>query len=154
MVKNRFECKDLRNRKWHNVFRYRYCWRFKNVLTNKFEIHIDNKDNPPLNLKSIKIAGPLYQLIARFPEKADFYLIYGNKIARPPDFDLKYFQEKIPKNLSNFSLGKEMRIAGAKVSDRAEGKLEIIWLWIILIFTSSLLSFLTFKMIKKKSKEA
>lgn len=120
------------------------------VLAKKFKMIIQNFNNPPLPIKDVELKGFPDQLEIRFLKKADYYLVYGNKLAEKPRFDLTYFAEKIPKNTSKLHLGKEMRIAPRAEAHQQPLFQNKLWLYILMGFIILLLGGFTLQMMNTK----
>lgn len=123
---------------------------FPSKIVQDLRITIDNADNSPLNIKTAQVKGFVHQLIARFPEKADYFLAYGNPKAHKPVYDIARFKNKIPHNLQTLKLGEEIRVADKKQSTRTSLFTNKYWLWGIIIAIVLLLGFLTIGMMRKR----
>lgn len=121
---------------------------FPDKLCKKLKIIIFNQDNEILEIGTIKVHAYVYEIIARFTKKADYYLYYGNTKARYPQYDIKDFD--IPKNASKISLGDEESIAikQEKTSPLFTNRL---WLWVLMLLIIFVLGFFTLKMMKDKA---
>lgn len=125
-------------------------FRFSGRLVQKLKIEINNQDNTPLKIGGVTAAGYLQELHIRFAESGDYYLTYGNKKTRRPNYDITRFTDKIPTDLSPLKLGPELRIAKIKkeeVSPIFENK---IWLWAVMALVIGLLGWFTFRMLKEE----
>ncbi len=123
---------------------------FASTLASHLRVTIENHDNPPLNLASISLKGPVYELVSRFDEpNLNYALYYGNKDATAPNYELKNFENKIPMQLPSISIGNEQNnptYAISKIkSPLFENKL---WLWCIMGVIIALLGFFAYKMLK------
>ncbi len=118
------------------------------TLTSRLRFTIDNYDNPPLQIADVKLSGARIQLRAKLKNN-DAYLFYGNSRREKPTYDLEHFQEKIPRQPAQASLGAEENIekTPATISALFENKA---WLWGILLAAIALLGFFTLKMMKTK----
>lgn len=124
---------------------------FKNSLAKEFRIIIENHDNQPLIIDSVFVYGDEHALIARFTEDGDYFLVYGNRNAHLPQYDIYRFTEKIPTDLKVLEVGKEedvLKFVGS--FDMGESLFSNpVWLWIILLVVASALGWFSFKMLKK-----
>src|SRR5690606_10226447 len=105
---------------------------FQSTIAKKLRIEIENFDNRPLKIEGATAKGYTHKLIARFAEKADYYLVYGNENANKPNYDISKFTTNIPDNISEVTLSDEKTIdkkEESKTSPLFENKL---WLWIIM----------------------
>ena len=124
-------------------------FKFENTIARKLKIIINNHDNEPLHLSSFIVKGNVYELTARFSESAKYYLIYGNKKAVNPSYDIKKFKDRIPKNLKKISFGDEEKIVKDKVPETKPLFEKKIWLWTIIIIIILILGWFSLKMIRK-----
>jgi len=58
-------------------------------------IETDNGDNPPLALTSIRAIYPVVRLIFKVQETEGFSLVYGNPVAKAPQYDLSLVASKL-----------------------------------------------------------
>jgi hypothetical protein len=81
----------------------------KNVISlsdfseKEFFIEIDNQDNPPLSLNSIKMNQSVAYFVADLKANSTYTLKIGNEISAPK-YDLSYFQNSISKQLPEATL--------------------------------------------------
>ncbi len=121
---------------------------FNSTILKKLSIIIENQDNEPLQIDSLQIKGYEHILKARFVEKARYYLLYGNKNAARPNYDIESFVDKIPKTMTSLEieeeefLNTEIKKPGALFQDK-------IWLWVIMTSIIILLGWFTVNMMKK-----
>jgi hypothetical protein len=126
-----------------------------NTLLRNLRITIQNHDNQPLKIDSVILQSAVHQLTARFTEEADYYLVYGNKNASAPNYDISNFSEKIPKELSLLEIGEEKAVSS---KPEKSGKPNYyfrnkLWLWAIMGVIILVLGWFTLKMIKTGSAE-
>ena len=67
-------------------------------------------------------------LEARFDKPAQYFLCYGNTVARKPNYDITRFEDKIPVELSMLKLGDEQMNENIFVSVKAPLFENKIWL--------------------------
>jgi len=123
---------------------------FSSVFTKKLKLEIINEDNAPLQISTYKCSGYVYQLTARFDEKAEYFLVTGRKNDRSPNYDIVKFNTKIPQNATVLSLGNAIAIEKpevATVSALFENKM---WLWAVMLLIIALLIGFSVKMMKEK----
>lgn len=123
---------------------------FASTFASRLKITIENGDNRPLQIPSVALKGPVYELIGRFDDPSLSYaLYYGNKQVDFPNYDLKNFADKIPKQATAVTVGNEQNnpaFTTAKVNKPIfENKL---WLWLIMGAIIALLGFFGYKMLK------
>ena len=120
------------------------------TTAKKLKIIIENNSNPILNIGKIEVKGFTNQLVLRFVEDANYFLVYGNENAETPTFDIINFTDKIPENLTDLTLGTETLIdkkAATKAQPLFENKY---WLWGIMLIIIALLGWFSLKMMKKE----
>lgn len=122
----------------------------QNFVKN-MRIIIDNKDNQTLTIGAIEsFFDPIY-LFGRFELEGDFYLCFGKAQANLPEYDLTYFEDRIPDDVKELTydtkIQKEPKQENQKHSSNAMQK----WLWIIILLIVLVLSVFTLKMMKTKS---
>lgn len=123
---------------------------FSNRVLKNLRIIIENGDNEPLTFAEIKLHGNPHQLIARFNKPANYYLIYGNKEAYVPNYDITRFEISTPNDSKLLTVGNEIVIRELKESDRQEPIFKnSIWLWSIMIIVIFILGWFAIKMLKE-----
>lgn len=124
---------------------------FSSITAQKFKIIIYNHDNAPLAINSIEAKGFLHTLIARFPEPANFFLVYGNKSVKRPVYDIARFSAKIPLNIQSLLLGDIHTIEHHEFPGPDPLFENMTWLWLIMILIIFVLGWFSLKMINKNS---
>ncbi len=124
------------------------AFHFNTITAQKIVLTIDNQDNIPLKIGTISLKHNTPELIARFTEKAKYYLVYGNKNASQPHYDIENFQQNIPSNLSSVTLGKEETLIAASIFSEPFFKNKLA-LWGIMLIIIAGLGWQTLKMMKK-----
>lgn len=120
------------------------------ITTNKLKVIIENLDNQPLEIKNVVVKGYKHQLIARFTNKANYFLTYGNIDSKAPKYDLVRFENNIPKSPSILSLGTELSIE-KNLEPQTKPLFENeLWLWLILGVVILLIGGFTIQMMMKK----
>jgi hypothetical protein len=123
---------------------------FNSTILKKLRIIIDNNDNEPLKIDSVNVMGYEHELIARFNEPGNYFLVYGNKNARKPNYDLSRFSDKIPATLTALELGDEQLIDKEKINKEEPLFQNKAWLWLIMAFIIIVLGWFSFNMMRKK----
>lgn len=123
---------------------------FETVFTKQIKIIIDNNDNEPLQIGKIEVKGNIFELTARFDNEAEYYLVYGNRKAAFPQYDIENFKDKIPNVLSYLSLGNEESISSKQNEDSPLFENQL-WLWLIMILMIVIIGWFSISMIRKKS---
>jgi hypothetical protein len=125
-------------------------FRFGSATVQKLKIFIHNQDNQPLTIDTIQVKGYQHELIVRFAEQATYFLVYGNKTAAKPDYDIDHFAAKIPATLTALEPGAEQTIEKEEVHAAEPLFKNKTWLWAIMSLIILLLGWFSLKMIKKK----
>lgn len=123
--------------------------KFQERIARQFRILIENHDNEALHIESINAQGVLHELIVRFNQTADYYLYYGNIYAKAPNYDIRYFKEKLPDTLLPVQLGKTEVLSTANETTEALF-VNKTWLWAVMLVVMLMLGLMTVKMIKEK----
>lgn len=124
-------------------------FKFSSTLMQRLKVIIHNEDNQALTIDKVIINGYMHELIARFTEPASYYLTYGHKKVRGPQYDIDRFAEKIPQVVLPLKLGVEQVILHKEVSGTQALFMNKNWLWAIMIIIIVLLGWFSIKMIKK-----
>lgn len=121
---------------------------FNSTRAGRLKILVHNQDNAPLKIDTVRVEGYVHELVARFTEKADYFLVYGNKNATRPQYDITRFSDKIPATLTAIEPGEE-ELSGE--SGQAGGPLfrNKAWLWGIMAVIILLLGWFTLRMMRK-----
>lgn len=122
---------------------------FPGTIAQRLRLYISNLDNQPLTIDSILVKGYVHELIVRITGKANYFLVYGNKEARLPTYDLNHFTEKIPDTLQQLIPENEMLINQGKISGNQLLFQNKIWLWIVITLAILILGWFTIRMMKK-----
>jgi len=123
---------------------------FKNTWTKHLRCIIQNHDNAPVKIDSIRVSGPDSRIIGRFDDKnLQYYLVYGDKRLHKPTYDIAHFAT--PDNVQSLELGDEevINVDGVPQSPPLfENKW---WLWILMVAIIIILGGFTLKMMKGTS---
>ena len=123
---------------------------FESVLAKRFKITIMNHDNQPLQVSNLSIKGLEYKLIARFTEDANYFLTYGKKNIRKPNYDISKSEKNIPATLVPLKLGNEQVIYKTETQVKSPLFENKFWLWTIMAVVILVLGGFTMKMMSKK----
>ncbi|VAW28447.1 hypothetical protein MNBD_BACTEROID06-1518 [hydrothermal vent metagenome] len=123
-------------------------YNFPNQVLKHLRITIKNYDNEPLTFSKAKIHGNPHKLIARFTKPATYYLVYGNKRAYVPNYDITRFEDNIPKKNKQLIVGDEVFIEEEVKAEKEALFKDDIWLWAIMIFAVFILGWFSLKMLK------
>ena len=129
--------------------------------TDALRLTIENHDNLPLNIRSVQVSGPVFELLAELEAGNEYVLAYGDPNASRPRYDLVHFQDRIPRDdLVPAGLGEEL-VLEDKVAEEQE-KLEAeqrkktwgnVLLWGVILLVVAVVGFVTVRMMRKAGKE-
>jgi len=125
-------------------------FQFKSTILQKLKISINNYDNNPLTIDTIKVKGYVHELLVRFTEPATYFLTYGNKKALKPSYDIERFTSKITDTLTVLNLGKEQLIDKKEVLKKEPLFKNKNWLWAVMGIIIFVLGWFSLKMMQKK----
>lgn len=123
-------------------------FKFKSTILQKLKIQIHNRDNQPLSIGTIEIKGYTHELVARFTEPANYFLVYGNKNASKPKYDIGRFVNKVPEMLTLVELGDEQTIDKEETLEKEPLFENKAWLWAIMTAIILVLGWFSVKMIR------
>lgn len=119
------------------------------TVTDRLQLIIANQDNQPLAIDSLQVSGYEHALIVRFAVPAGYWLVYGNKEALPPDYDISRFTDKIPPALTPLQLGEETAIAKTAPVVNAPLFQNKAWLWGLMLLIIVTIGGFSLNMIKR-----
>jgi len=123
---------------------------FTTKTIQNLRIIIQNQDNQPLTINQVILKGIEHQLIVRFTNEANYFLVYGNSKVRKPRYDIARFMDKIPKDLIPLTLGSSFKIGTEKEEIEQKPLFQNkFWLYGIMIFIIGLLGWFSLKMLKE-----
>lgn len=125
-------------------------FQFNSIVLKKIKLIIENDDNRPLQIDSVRIEGNVYNLEARFEKPATYFLYYGNADARKPKYDITRFNDKIPASLAILELGAEQDNNTFIKFEKAPLFENKMWLWFIMSLTIIILGWFSFNMMRGK----
>ena len=120
---------------------------FGSTTLQKMRLLIDNNDNQPLTLGRLEVKGYVHTLTARFAQPATYFLVYGNRAAQKPTYDLARFADKIPHETTLLKIGDEQRLDATPLA--AAPLVSQAWLWATLVIVIGLLGWFSLKMMRK-----
>ena len=121
-----------------------------NIVLKKIKLIIENDDNRPLQIDSVRVEGNVYSLEARFDKPAEYFLFYGNTGAFKPKYDISRFTEKIPSSTTVVEIGVEERKNKIGISEKVSLFENKMWLWFIMTIIIIILGWFSFKMMQEK----
>ncbi|MBK7707290.1 MAG: hypothetical protein IPJ30_16465 [Acidobacteria bacterium] len=123
-------------------------FRFPVFAADRLRITVSNQDNPPLNFDSFEVSGSPYEIVAQFPEKAQYFLIYSKPDTKQPKYDVANFKDKIPAELTELKLGDE-ESSGESVQVSKPWMTSPVWLWPVMLAAITLLGFFAYRMLRR-----
>ncbi|MCC5928864.1 MAG: DUF3999 family protein [Cyclobacteriaceae bacterium] len=127
-------------------------FKFNSTTLDKLKIVIENQNNQALSVEVDEVSGYVHELLARFTQPATYFLVYGNKTAARPRYDVEYFTNQIPENLMPLLTGEELSIQELNASTKDQFLNKELLLWGIIILIILLLGWFTIRMMLKVDK--
>jgi hypothetical protein len=123
------------------------------VRGNEFLIEIENQDNPPLTISEVK-AFQLNRYLTAWLKKGETYsLRFGQPKLHSPRYDLEFFKDSIPKNVSVLKAG-DIKVAAmneaSPVSETFFTSKAFIWIAIVTVML--VLGVMSVKMVRENAK--
>lgn len=126
---------------------------FNQISARYLTIIIENDDNQALKIGKIESFKHPIVLTGRFEQSGDYFLCYGNENASYPNYDIAYFKDRIPTNLSELTYEIIPLVQENEPVKTASKPISQLWLWGIIGAVVLLLLVFTLKMINSKSSE-
>jgi len=120
---------------------------FTNLYTGKLKLVIENKDNEPLILKTVKLKQLTKYLTAELKENEQYTIKFGNNEVLKPQYDLAFFTDSIDKQLPLLK-AKEITKMTKEISLKPQSVFNSYYIWIGLGLVAVALAFMSFKMMK------
>lgn len=115
----------------------------------EFLVMINNNDNPPLNVSSIKVYQLNRYCVAWLQKDKHYTLKIGDGTLQTPVYDLDFFKDSIPATPVTLTPGK-MMLVGSTLKPKESATFftsqSIIWIALILVIVA--LGFMTVRMIR------
>ncbi len=105
---------------------------FDGLRADTLSIEIENEDNPPLIIKSVKAFQLNKYIVAQLESGEQYELYFSNDNASAPNYDLKYFSDVIPSSLSFLNVSNLQSIAGRDIEKPSSQFFNKQMVWIIL----------------------
>ncbi len=125
-------------------------FKFASTLAEKLRITIQNNDNEALEIESAIAKGYAHTLLARFSTEADYYLLYGNKKAHSPKYDIQQITHSIPPHAPTLKLGDIHKIKKTKQVSKSPLFENKLWLWLVMGTIIVVLGWFTLRMMTKR----
>lgn len=123
----------------------------KGIRTNEIILKIDNQDDNPLQIEKIEVFQLTRSIIAFLEPEHAYKLLIGNENLHLPNYDLKYFKDSIPENISEI-YPNELTINQGNINSKTPiaSKNDMHLLWLVLIFILIILTIYSYKILKEK----
>lgn len=152
--------KDYKGRVYYNTI-YRFVLNSNSDLTfytNSFKydnvyLIIDNEDNPPLEIKSIKAFQLKHYLVAHLEAKNKYKLVFGNDKQRTaPNYDIAHFKTKVGAD-TPYLKTKNISLVKTEAVSKTEEQESNYLIWLAVAGVALLLGFVSYKMIIEMEKK-
>lgn len=138
----------------NKIYFQNYSLRDANFKTIKMRVIIHNLDDRPLGKIAIDAYTHEEIVKCRLEKEKKYLLAYGKMNDGAPQYDLQYFKNAIPLNVSYIEAGAEQKIVHATPIVKSPFISNKLWIWIVLVAGIILIGWFTVKMMKQEqSKE-
>ena len=120
---------------------------FAPAMVKHLKVVIENGDNLPLTIDSIAVEGNEHRLLFRQQQSGKYYLIYGNKNALAPAYDIQQIRLRLPNSISYVQLGTPVSIYKSPIVEKQVTVVKQYWLWGVILVVIVILGWFSFKMI-------
>lgn len=122
-----------------------------NNWIKELRITIQNRDNPPLEIKSIEIIVPKHFIFFNPKYRGDYTILYGNNKSLQPQYDLEIFRNKILNSPhQEATLSQEEKLQKPKKDEQNPIFEDNFWLWGVMITLILILGYFGFRMLNQK----
>ncbi|MBO9702765.1 MAG: hypothetical protein J7604_21310 [Sporocytophaga sp.] len=122
---------------------------FDHLKVKDFQLIIENQDNQPLKIKNIESYQLVYYMTAMLEKGKAYTLQFGDKKLSYPQYDLGYFKDSIPKNLSIINVGAIHDIPQQIETPEKTFFSSMLWVWVTIFLIMTGLGYMSYKMIKE-----
>ena len=127
-------------------------WRFSDIKTDGLTIVINNSDNVPLQLVSIKVFQLNKYLVAKLKSGETYHLFAGQQTLNAPEYDLKYFADSLPSKITIVKCDGLIDIAKHSNTKHASF-FNNTFMWIAIVLVILLLAWFSIKLVREMGKE-
>lgn len=125
-----------------------------NIKEDTLFIRIKNNDDAPLKINNINLFQLNKYLTAELTANQSYHLLFSDKNAQKPNYDLKYFADSIPTNIKVIGTGGVEKISNSETAKTTSGfSLEKYWLWIVIIVVAALLFYMSVSLVKENRRK-
>jgi hypothetical protein len=125
-------------------------FQFNSTLLRHLKVYIQNQDDLPLEISNIWAFGSQHELVFRVPAPGQYFLLYGDRLAQKPIYDLARFQDQIPELIPQSSLGPEGLWYQGRLSTQQAIFENKFWLYSLMTVIALMLGGFTWTMLKKR----
>ncbi len=126
---------------------------FSDYAAKELYLIIENEDNPPLKIKSVKGYQLSRYLTAYLDNQNQYVLKFGNEKLQAPNYDLNHFQDSIPRNTTVIEATNITELTKAELIPSGNRNKNKMILWIAIGIVALLLTAMSVKMIREMGKK-
>jgi len=125
---------------------------FEKIRVKELVITIENLDNSPLSVNQVKAFQLNKYLIVNLKPNEEYYLFFGKSKLGAPIYDLIYFRDSIPKNIS------VIKTSNFIILEQSRAKTKFVFftkyiLWGVIVIIITLLSWFTIRLVNDLGKK-
>lgn len=128
------------------------------VRTSRIALEIDNGDNPVLRIQGITGYQSELAVVCYLEQGKSYSLLFGDRKAAAPDYDLKFFEDSLQKDtrlLAHGGITVNPLYQPGQVKSNASHAIFSGWtIWAAIIVVAALLGFLTWRMVREVNERA
>jgi hypothetical protein len=122
------------------------------VRAQQLLIIIENEDNPPLKIAAIKPFQLNRYLTAWLKEGDQYKVKFGDRRAKPPIYDLAFFKDSIPSQVSFLEPADVKLIPGEEMSASPTFFTSKVIIWVAIVGVVLVLGFMSVKIVREAGK--
>lgn len=123
---------------------------FSGAIVQELLVEIDNRDNHPLKVESIKASYLNKYVVCELLPEVSYTLKFGSASLSTPDYDLKAFSSQIPKDIPSINHGAIVDIRPTEEVPIESGFWSNKYLvWFVIAVVGFGLTYISFKMVKE-----
>ncbi len=125
---------------------------FLSAKVRELSLQISNGNNQPLAISNIQVSQAPQYLVSYLEAKNNYRILTGDPVVKAPDYDLNYFKDSIPDNLTLINTGPIENNPLYKTPAITVKHNYTLIIWVAIAAALLLLSLLTMKMMKEVKK--
>lgn len=122
---------------------------FSPTRSDDLLLEVANGDNPPLNIKNIKLYQEVRYLVAWLEKNNSYTLKFGDENMPVPIYDLAFFKDSIPSNLSVIEPAKVRPIVQALATNQTTFFTTKMFVWVAIAVVIVALGIMSVRMIRE-----